>query len=60
MLVGDYNLQVSNLKTANKEKDTKYFNKNEEITLSFDSTNATSFLPEKVIVNGEQYVLTHT
>ena len=60
MLVGDYNLQVSDLKTANKEKDTKYFEKNEEITLSFNCTNATSFLPEKAIIDGKEYVLTHT
>ncbi len=59
MLVGDYNLQVSDLKTANKEKDTKYFEKKEEITLSFNCINATSFLPEKAILNGEEYVLTH-
>ena len=47
MLVGDYNLQVSDLKTAKKEKDTKYFEKKKEIRLSFNCTNATSFLPEK-------------
>ncbi len=59
MLVGDYNLQVSDLKTANKEKDTKYFEKKKEIVLSFNCTNATSFLPEKAIINGEEYVLKH-
>ncbi len=60
MLVGDYNLQVNDLKTANEEKYTKYFNKNEEITLSFNCSNATSFLPEKAIIDGKEYSLTRT
>ncbi len=60
MLVGDYNLQVTDIKTSNKEKDTKYFNKKEEIILSFNCTNSTSFLPEKAIIDGNEYILTHT
>lgn len=57
-LIHDYKLQVSDLKTANKEKETTYFNKNEEIILSFTSTNASSFIPENVIINGKNYEIT--
>lgn len=58
ILVHDYKLQVSNLKTANKNKETIYFNKNEEIIFSFSSTNASIFIPEDVIINGNPYKVT--
>ncbi len=58
ILIHDYQLQVSNLKTSNKEKETIYFNKNEEIILSFISTNISSFIPEDVIINGKTYKTT--
>ena len=58
ILIHDYKLQVSNLKTSNKEKETIYFTKNEEIILSFTSTNASGFIPENVIINGKSYKVT--
>ena len=58
MLVGNYNLEISDVKTVNQEKDTKYFNKNEEIGLSFTCTNATSFIPQKAVISGNEYTLT--
>lgn len=58
ILIHDYKLEVKDLKTSNKEKETIYFNKNEEITLSFTSTNASSFIPENVIINGKTYKAT--
>lgn len=58
ILIHDYKLQVSDLKTSNTEKETIYFNKNEEIILSFTSTNASSFIPENVIINGKTYKTT--
>ena len=57
ILIHDYKLQVSDLHTFNKDNETKYFNKNEEITLSFNSTNTTSFVPEQAIINGNTYIL---
>ena len=60
ILIHDYKLQVSNLKTANKEKETIHFNKNEEIILTFTSTNVSSFIPENVIINGKTYTTKKT
>jgi len=53
--VPNYELQVSNLKTANAEGETTTFEKGEPIVLSFESTNATEFKPEKVKINGKEY-----
>lgn len=58
ILMHDYKLQVNDLKTANTNKETKYFNKNEEINLSFTSTNASNFIPEEVVINGNTYKVT--
>lgn len=58
ILIHDYQLQIDNLKTENKDEETIYFNKNEEIILSFSSTNASKFVPENVIINGQNYELT--
>ena len=57
-LIHDYKLEVKELKTSSKEKDTIYFNKNEEIILNFTSTNASDFIPENVIINGKTYKTT--
>lgn len=56
-LIEDYNLQITNLNTFNKEKKTHYFEKGEHVTLSFDSTNDTEFYPIKATINGVQYDL---
>lgn len=58
ILIHDYKLQISDLKTANANKATIYFNKNEEIILSFTSTNASSFIPEEATINGKTYKVT--
>lgn len=56
-LIGDYNLEISNIKTYDQEKETFYFERGTEATLSFDSTNSTKFYPIYAVVNGEQYKL---
>lgn len=57
-LVADYELTVGNIKTYNANGESKYFGKSEPINISFESTNATDFEPEKVIVRGKEYSLT--
>ena len=59
-LIPDYQLQISNLKTYNGEKETKYFERGQEVTVSFDSTNSTVFYPAYAIINGRQYELEKT
>lgn len=56
-LIGDYNLKISNIKTYDQEKETFYFERGTEATLSFDSTNSTEFYPTYAVINGKQYKL---
>ncbi len=57
-LIRDYQLTVDNLNTYSGETQKKYFHKNEEVRLKFDSTNVSEFVPEKVIISKEEYLLT--
>ncbi|MCI8620516.1 MAG: hypothetical protein HFJ50_01510, partial [Clostridia bacterium] len=50
-LIADYELSISNLKTYRGDKQTVYFERGEEATISFDSTNKTKFYPVKAIIN---------
>ena len=59
-LIPNYQLQISNLKTYNGEKETIYFERGQEVTVSFDSTNNTVFYPVYAIINGKQYELEKT
>lgn len=57
-LIADYQLEVNNVKTYNGENESKYFEKEQEITVSFNCINkTTSFYPVKAIINGEEYEL---
>lgn len=56
-LIGDYKLTVDNLATLREETASRYFEKGETITLEFDSTNVTQFVPEKAVVNGKEYTV---
>ena len=56
-LIADYELNIGNIKTYNESGETKYFGKSEPITISFESTNTTSFEPVKAVVNGKEYNL---
>ena len=56
-LVGNYQLNVSNVTSYKGDIESKYFNKTENIDIRFESTNATIFKPEKVVINGEEYKL---
>ena len=50
-LIADYELNISNLKTYREDEETVYFERGEEATVSFDSTNKTKFYPVKAIIN---------
>lgn len=54
-LIGDYKLTVSNLSTLKEDVASRYFEKGKTITLEFDSTNVTQFVPEKAVVSGKEY-----
>ena len=56
-LIADYQLEINNIKTYNGEKETKYFERGQEVTVSFDSNNPTEFYPVYAIINGKQYEL---
>lgn len=58
-LIKDYQLQISSVKTYNSNNtETIYFNKNEDIKVSFNSTNISMFTPTTVVINGNRYDLT--
>ena len=57
-LLRDYELKVSNLTVSNKKNETRYFAKNEKITVKFESSNISSFNPTKAVINGKEYTLT--
>lgn len=57
-LIADYELNIENIKTHNENGETKYFNKSEPISVSFESTNTTNFEPIKAVINGIEYPLT--
>ena len=50
-LITDYELEINNLKTYREGKETFYFERGEEATVSFDCTNRTIFYPIKAIIN---------
>lgn len=56
-LIADYNLEISNVKTYSEQKETKYFAKNEEVFVAFNSSNSTIFYPQKAVINGQEYTL---
>jgi len=56
--LSDYEVKITDLKTKNGEVDSKYFQKNAPITLSFGSTNLSDLIPVKAIINGKEYNLT--
>ena len=58
LLIKDYQLHISDIKTSNSKGNTKYFNKDEQIKVSFISTNATIFEPVKAKINNKEYTLT--
>lgn len=57
-LIKDYQLQITDLKLYNSNNvESTFFNKNEEIELSFKSTNVSMFTPTHVVINGTKYSL---
>lgn len=59
-LLSDYELQISNIKTFKEETESKYFEKDEDIIVKFESTNITNFVPVKAVINGKEYNVTKT
>ena len=56
-LIADYQLQLSNIKTYYGDKETRYFERGQKATLTFNSTTNTSFYPVKAVINGVEYTL---
>lgn len=54
-LVFDYDLSISDLITLKNNVDTIYFDKNEEVTLLFKSSNRTNFEIAEITINGHRY-----
>lgn len=59
-LLSDYELQISHIKTYKETTESKYFEKEEAITLKFESTNISKFVPIKAVINGKEYDLKKT
>lgn len=56
-LIADYELNLSNIKTYYGDKETRYFERGQKATLTFNSTNKTAFYPVKAVINGNEYAL---
>lgn len=56
-LIADYQLELNNIKTYYGDKETRYFERGQEATLTFNSTNKTAFYPVKAVINGNEYTL---
>ena len=57
-MILDYNLEIFNIQTSTiNGKETKYFNRNNQIKVSFESTNSTKFYIQKVVINGKEYAV---
>ncbi|MCI8273737.1 MAG: hypothetical protein HFJ55_06630 [Clostridia bacterium] len=50
-LIADYELKISDLQTYKQDKQTIYFERGDEVTVSFNSTNKSDFYPVKAIIN---------
>ena len=59
MLTGDYGVNIDNVKMYNsKQEETNYFEKNEDITLTFDCTTSNEALyPEIIYIDDVEYTL---
>ncbi len=60
LVLSDYELQISQIKTYQGTAESKYFQKDERITLKFESTNISKFVPIKAVINGKEYDLKKT
>lgn len=58
VLIDDYNVEISNVKILNGDKETTYFEKDDDIKITFNATNDTGILyPVKAIINNIEYNL---
>ena len=53
----DYDFKATNFKTYDNNLESVKFNKNKEVTIMFDSSNATSNMPSKIRIDGKDYNL---
>ena len=58
VLIADYKLNISNIKTYNQSGESKYFAKNETVRVSFESSNISNYEPVSVVINNHKYDLT--
>lgn len=56
-LIADYQLKINDIKTYRGETESKYLERGEEVTISFNSTNKTIFYPVQAVINGKTYEL---
>lgn len=49
-LVSDYKAEINNLKTYINGKESKYLERGQQVTVSFDSGNSTEFYPESAVI----------
>lgn len=55
----DYKFNFSNIKLYNEQgQEVDKYSKNEPIIVGFTSTNATKYIPEYVVINGQKYEVT--
>ncbi len=57
-LVLDYNVTVSDITTSKDNTNTKYFEKGEDIVLSFKSSNTVNYEVAEVTINNKEYTVT--
>lgn len=55
VLVTNYDIKINNIKTYSNGLESNYFEKDENIQVSFESTNNTKYVPVEVVINGIKY-----
>ena len=57
-IIEDYKFNIGNYQIYNENVETNNFAKNEEIKITFDSSNVSKYIPDFVKINGKNYKLT--
>ena len=57
-ILADYEFTFNNFMTYKDESQTKYFEKQQNIIIKFDSTNVSKSVPKKAVIDGQEYELT--
>lgn len=54
-LIVDYNFSITNIKTYKEDQETTIFNKEDQVKIVFESTNATKHIPSSIKVGDKEY-----